>query len=148
MQHRQGANNLPALKTWQNSSIGLWHHSQLSRSYVSNLSQNVTTSTDQFWQNSFSSAITNEAKQTLSNLLANLLPREKYYEEHSASGEGYKWHLLLGGKIWVCGADTDREKYYRCGCGVDSGHKFSVHTISSSKVQNFLWILVVRRNFY
>jgi len=45
MQHRQeGASNLPALKTWQNSSIGLWRHSQLSRSYVSNLSWNVTTS--------------------------------------------------------------------------------------------------------
>jgi len=30
MQHRQeGANNLLALKTWQNSSIGLWRHSQL-----------------------------------------------------------------------------------------------------------------------
>jgi len=30
MQHRQeGAHNLPGLKTWQNSFIGLWHHSQL-----------------------------------------------------------------------------------------------------------------------
>jgi len=48
MQHRQeGANNLPALKTWQNLSIGLWRHSQLSRSHVSNLSWNVTSSTDQ-----------------------------------------------------------------------------------------------------
>jgi len=46
MQHRQeGANNLPALKTWQNSCIGLLRHSYLSRSYVSNLSWNVTTST-------------------------------------------------------------------------------------------------------
>jgi len=27
MQHRQAANNFPPLKTWQNSSIGLWSHS-------------------------------------------------------------------------------------------------------------------------
>jgi len=38
-------NNLPALKTWKNSSTGLWRHSQLSRSHVLNLSWNVTTST-------------------------------------------------------------------------------------------------------
>jgi len=39
MQHRQeGADNMPALKTWQNSSIGLWRHSQLSRSCVLNFS--------------------------------------------------------------------------------------------------------------
>jgi len=30
MQHRQeGVNNLPDLRTWQNSSIGLWRRSQL-----------------------------------------------------------------------------------------------------------------------
>jgi len=46
MQHRQeGANNLPAPKTWQNLPIGLWHHTQLSKSHVSNLSWNVTAST-------------------------------------------------------------------------------------------------------
>jgi len=48
MRHRQeGANNLPALKTWKNSSTGLWRLSKLSRSHVSNLSWNVTTLTDQ-----------------------------------------------------------------------------------------------------
>jgi len=48
MQHRQeGPSNLPALKTWRNSFIGIWRHSQLSRSHVSNLSWNATTSTAQ-----------------------------------------------------------------------------------------------------
>jgi len=30
--------------------------------------------------------------------LTNLTPREKCYEEHSASGQGCKWQLLFGGK--------------------------------------------------
>jgi len=46
-QSQEGASDLPALNTWQNSSIGLWRHSHLSRSQVSNLSWNIITSTDQ-----------------------------------------------------------------------------------------------------
>jgi len=46
---------------------------------------------------------------------------------------GYKWQLLLGRKTLSlrCSADADREKYNKCGCGADSGHKFSVRAIST-----------------
>ena len=54
---------------------------------------------------------------------------------------GCKWQFLLGVKLWGlrCNADVDREKYFKCSRGADSGqkllmwcrHKFSVRTISS-----------------
>jgi len=74
--------------------------------------------------------------------LENGTPREKYYEKHSASGEGRKSPLLLGGKTLGlrCSTDADRVMYNECGrgadrscwCSSDSGHKFSVRTISNS----------------
>jgi len=47
---------------------------------------------------------------------------------------GRKSPLLLGGKTLGlrCRADMDRVMYDKCGRGADSGHKFSVRTISSS----------------
>ena len=82
------------------------------------------------------------AKQTLPNLLANLTHRENCYEKPSASGEGRKSPLLLGGKTlgMLCRSDADRVMYNKCGrsadrscwCGADSRHKFSVHAISRS----------------
>jgi len=65
------------------------------------------------------------AKQTLPNLLANLIPREICYEEHSASGEGVQMAIAFGGKTssLQCSADVDRKKCNKRGRGADSGQK-------------------------
>ena len=63
------------------------------------------------------------AKWTLPNLLANLTPREIFYEKHSASGEGHKSPLLLGGETFGlrCSADADKVMNNKCRRGADSG---------------------------
>jgi len=57
--------------------------------------------------------------------LANLIPREKCYEKHNASGEAMQIAMAVRGQKFgiACSADAGRVMYNKCGRGADSGQK-------------------------
>jgi len=134
MQHRQEvANNLSALKTWQNSSNGLLRHRKLSRSHVSILSWNVTISSNQvrlkakylqqcYWWGKIKTMWQNRHCQIYRQILH---PEKNVMRSTVLQERGRKSPLLLVGKTlgFRYSAEADRVMYNKCRHGADSGQK-------------------------
>jgi len=86
------------------------------------------------------------AKQTLLNLLANLTPREKCYEKHSASDEGVQ--IAIAVRRWKFGIAVQ----HRCGQGNVRHMRCAQRTEAADAVRtagtNFLSAPSLKRMFW